>query len=260
MEEANKEIDLIELYQKILVFISKNFLTFIIFIIIGLLSGTAFYYKNKSVIKTHYLIETSDVSKQFIYSLIEKISFDLASKNYESLKSNFSLGEDLFSDIKDVKIDTADNILSLSIVSFSKENLQPFRKGLIYFLNNQELLLKEKEEIRKETTDLLHEIEKEIGSINEFQKQFLSEDKESNVTINQLNGLHSEKIRLFKMKQECEKKLKEKDLVNVINKDNNIVKSDYNLLKILAISIFSSILFSFFYFFIRFSIALKNRA
>jgi len=259
-ETNNKEIDLIELYQKILVFVSRKILIFTIFILIGLLFGTAYYYKKSNIVKTDYLIEVSDISKKIIYNLTDKIKFSVETQNFEVLNQNLKLDNDILRDIQRINIDTTSNILNLSIISSSKKTVLPFTQALVKYYNQQKYILEKHEKKINETKDLLGKIEEEIESINKMQNLFLSENRNSNVTINQIDGSHSEKLRLYKMKQKCEEILSEEQLIKLINKDNNVVRNNYSLLKILITSIFISILFAFVYFFIQFSIALKNKA
>ncbi len=258
--ENQKEIDLIELYQKSLVFIAKNFLTFVIFGIIGLLSGTAYYYIKSNIIKTQFLIETSDISKELVYNLTEKVAFSIRNSDLKYLKKDLKLDQSTINNIKNISIDTNKNILNLSIISNSKESVLPFTQALVNFFNNQDYIKKQQAQKVKETTQLKEKIEEEISNINKFQKQFLEQTTESKITINQIDGSHSEKLKLFKMQQECEAILNQKQAITLINKNNNIIKKENSLVKILILSVVISILFSLFFFFIRFSIALKNKA
>ncbi len=258
--ENQKEIDLIELYQKSLVFISKNFLTFVIFGIIGILSGTAYYYNKSNIIKTQFLIETSDISKELVYNLSEKVAFSIQNSDVEFLKQDFKLDPIIIKDIKDISIDTSKNMLTLSVISNSKKSVLPFTESLIHFFNNQDYILAQQNQKIKETKELKEKIEEEISNINKLQKQFLKEDNNSNITINQIDISHNEKLKLYKMQQECEKILSQKQAITLINKNNNIIIKENSLIKTLIVSIIISILFALFFFFIRFSIALKNKA
>lgn len=260
MTDSNREIDLIELYQKTLVFLFKNILTFVIFISIGLLLGVTYHIKKANLIKTHFLAETSDISKELVFMLSEKVAFDLDTKNYDELQKDLNINQSILESIKSIEIDTTKDVLNIAIISSSKESLLPFTKALVHYYNHQDYILNKQKLKREETQELLNKIEEEINTINKFQEQFFSNNKVGNVTINQIDGLHNEKLRLFQMKQECEKTLKQTDAIQLIDTNNNIIRNNSNLIKELIIATFLSILFAFIYFFIRFSIALKNKA
>ena len=260
MTDSNREVDLIKLYQQTLVFFSKNILTFITFISIGLVLGFAYHTKNTNIIKTSFFAETSEISKELVFMLSEKVAFDLEIKNYENLKKDLNLEKAILENIKSVKIDTSQNVLNITITSSSKETLLPFTKALVDYYNHQDYILNKQKLKQEETQELLNKIEEEINIINKFQEHFFSNKKTNNITINQIDGLHDEKLHLFQMKQECEKTLTQKNAIQLIDTSNNIVQKKSNLIKELIISIFLSIVFAFIYFFIRFSIALKNKA
>ena len=260
MSEVNNEIDLVELYQKSLVFIFKNFLTFFIFGLIGLLIGTAFYYKSSNIIKANYLAESTDISKELVFSLTDRIAFSIEKNDLELLNHDLKLDNSILENITKLTIDTSKNILNISIIAESNESLLPFTEALVNYYNNQEFVLEKQKQKQKETREYLDKVNEEIISINKFQEQFLNGNKDGSVTINQMNGSHSEKLNLYKMKQKCEQILLEKNAISLINKNDNIIRKDISLLKTLALSVLISIVFAFIYFFIRFSIALKNKA
>jgi len=260
MTESNTEIDLIELYQKALVFLFKKFLTFTIFIIIGLLLGTAYYLKKSNQIKTDYLAETNNISKELVYSLTDKIAFDLKKGNKENLKKELKLDDTVINEINKLEVDTTGEILTISITCNSEESLFPFTEALLKYYNNQPYILKAQTIKLEKKQDLISKIDEEINTINLFQNQFLNGNKEGNVTINQLNGLHSEKLRLYQMKQKCEDDLRQKNAITLINKGDNIIKQDISLIKTLAISVITSIFMALLFFFVQFSIELKNKA
>ena len=107
---------------------------------------------------------------------------------------------------------------------------------------------------------MLLKIEEEILNIKKFQEQFLSGSSSGNVTINQMNGSHTEILLLYEKKQQCEEILKQKEAIKLINQEDNIIKKENNFLITLGIGVIASILLSLIYFFIRFSIRLKNKA
>lgn len=258
MSEVNKEIDLIELYQRILIFVYKYFLTFAVFALIGLLSGSAYYYKKSSLITTDFLVESTEISKELVYSMTEKIQFLIDTEDFESLKSRFSLEEDVLSQIDEIEIDTTGSIFRISMVSQSESSVPLFTNALIQHYNTNEYIQNTYLQKQKKTKALLHQIDQEIQKIELFQEQFLKGQTGGAVTINQMDGSHSEKLRLFKMKQDCEDILQETTILNLINKDSNILKQKVSLVKTLAFSVLLSLVISLLYFFIRFSIALKN--
>ncbi len=111
MSEVNNEIDLVELYQRSLVFIFKNFLTFFIFGLIGLLVGAAYYYKSSNIIKANYLAESTDISKELVFSLTDRIAFSIEKNDLELLNHDLKLDNSILENITKLTIDTSKNIL-----------------------------------------------------------------------------------------------------------------------------------------------------
>jgi len=263
MENNSNEIDLIELYQKILVFISQRIFTFIIFSVLGLLVGFAVYYNKSKIIKTTYLAQTNVISNDLIYSLTDKIAYSIEKNDISFLEQNLNVDIETINSIKEISIDTNNNnnnIINISIISSSKETLLPFAKAIIHYFNNLPFIKEQIKSNIKSETFFLNKVNEEIENINKFQQKFLEDNKKGKVTINQISGSHSEKLQLYKIKQKYEEKLANTDAVKLINTSDNIVRNDFNLLKTLLISLISSIFAALFFLFIKFSIELKNRA
>jgi hypothetical protein len=259
MKEQN-EIDIIELYQKILVFIFNKRWILLLFIGIGIVLGLGLYLKKSSEIKTNFLAESKDVSKEVIYSLTDKIAFEIEKRDYEALKSELNLDIDILEQIREFGIDTSGQILNISIVSTTKDALIPFTLAMVNYINNQPFILESLKTKKEQVEKLVQKIDEEIENISLFQKQFLEDNKTGQVTINQLNGSHSEKINLYKMRQSYEEVLKQKNAVSIINKGDNSIRKENSLIVYLSVSILLSIFFAVVFFFVQFSIQLKNKA
>jgi len=258
MEHTNKEIDLIELYQKAIKFIYRNFLTFFIFVLIGLLFGSAYYLKNSNRIKTIYLAETNFQPEKIVYSLSENVIFNLENKNYAILSSDLNIPDSILSKITYLSVDTSSQLLNIEIEALSQNAIMPFVKSLETFYNKQSYLVENQRNIIHKTQNLLFKVDEELKNIEEFQDHIINKDNNSNVVINQIENLHTEKIRLFEKKQRCLNILRKKKSVRLINADHNIVKSEISLVKILFISLIISFVLAIVYFFIRFSFALAK--
>lgn len=258
MEQTNKEIDLIELYQKIIKFTFRNFLTFLIFAIIGLLFGSAYYVKNSNKIKTNYLAEINFGPEKIIFSLSDNVIFNLKNKNYNILSKELNLHDSILSNITSLSVDTTGNLLNIEVEALSETDILSFSESLVNFFNHQSYLVENQRNSIHKTQNLLLKVDEEIANIEKVQEFTLSNNQNNNIFINQIENLHAEKIRLFEKRQKCISILRKKKVVRLINSDHNIFKNDISLLKILLISFLASIFFTFIYFFIRFSLALSK--
>jgi len=260
MSELNKEIDLVELYQKTLLFLVKNILTFLVFIIIGIISGVSYFYYTKNVIKTHYVAEIADIPKVLILDLTEKVAFEINKGSFDSLSKQMNTPIAAISAIKDISVDTTGSYLNITIVSKDKKSLSAFAKGLVYYYNNQPYI-KNKFLAQKAAVKEINEITKaQIAKLEEIQNKFLSNSEGEKVTINQISNRQGEVISLYKKKQEYETMLKREKAISLINLTDNLVKAQNNLIKILVVSVFISLFFSFIFFFIRYSYRLVKLA
>jgi len=260
MSELNKEIDLIELYQKTLVFLVKNIFTFILFMTLGIALGMSYYYYTSNIIKTRYVAEMKDTPKVLILDLTEKVAFEINRGAFDTISKEMNTSIDVISKIKSLSVDTTGNYLNISIVSKDKKSLAAFAKGLVYYYNNQPYIKKtflaQKEAIRE-----INEITKtQIIKLEQIQNKFLSDTISDKVTINQMGNRQGEIISLYKKKQEYKAVLKKTKAITLINLTDNLVKAQNNLIKILVTSIFISLFFSLVFFFIRYSYRLVKLA
>ena len=224
MNESNKEIDLIELYQRILIFFVKNIKTFLVFIILGIIIGASYYYYTNDIINTHYVAEIDNTPKVLVSDLTEKIAFDIQSGNYESVSKQMNISEDIIKEIKKLSVDTNGTYLNIGIVSKSQESLSKFAEGLVYYYNNQAYIKNKFIAEKQKAKELNKIISQQIEKLKEIQEKVLTKETSSKVTINQMSIRQEDMISLYKMQQENEAILKRKSAISLVNLSDNLVK------------------------------------
>lgn len=256
MNSENNEIDLIELYRNIIIFLYNRRLTLIIFFFVGVILGLFYYYKNIDNYKTHFIAETSNVSKEVVYALAERIEFLFDTKEVEELNTILNIDKETLEKIKGFELDTTGNIFRIAVQSKSKESIDPFIEGLLSYFNNHSYILNSYNQQQEQLKKYIAQIDEELENINQFQQQMLREKNNGDIKIYQLAGSSNEKISLYKKKQDAELKLSQKEAICLINKSDNFIKKQTNLFLILGISVAVSQLLAYLFFFIIFSIKL----
>ncbi|MBN2667814.1 MAG: hypothetical protein JXR60_01180 [Bacteroidales bacterium] len=260
MEERNtQEIDLIELYQRIVLYFYKKRWHLMLYITLGLILGVLYYWKNSSIKDTHYLLEANNAPKELIYNVVEKFQYDIKTSQLEQIAENLKIELSDIINIKKISIDTTGMVFKLTIKSTSDSSVSYFANHMVDYINSLPYIKKQFKQKQLRTQALIDQIDKEIKKIDQFQSLYLSEKENSQITINQIDGSHSEKIKLFMQKQELQESIDHPQTISLINQKNKLVEKDKSLLLTLVISMLVSIVFALVVFFIQYSIGLIKK-
>ncbi|GEM_PF-2472157 len=260
MEQNQNEIDLIELYRKILVFISEKKYTFLLFIVLGFAGGFAYHQYKKAEVKTNFLAESKTVSKEFVMSLTDRIAFLVETGDYQGMQKELNVGQDTLKFIKEIKTDTTENAIAIKVISRSDIALSPFIAGLVRFINKQPYIVSQQAQKKKSLEAQIALIDNEINNIGVFQNQILKRLTDGEISINSISGIHKDKVEMIQLRQELAAELELDLAVTVVNQDANSLRKANSLVETMTVALILSIFAALLYFFVRYSIQLKQKS
>jgi len=218
MTEKNNEIDLIEIFSKLLTKIRKYKILFFTVIIVFLVLGIVFNLIKKETY-TFSSIATSPINKKVLLKTIEDInikndktnlipSLEKATLHFNDI--NETDYDSHFFDIKLILNDTVNFKTTINQITKSLSNIDYIKK----FLNTK------KDNISSQIENYTNEIKK-INSI----QNLIFKNNASKTTIISTNGLSESKInfknKILKLKNEYNQIVS----INIINKDSQIKKN-----------------------------------
>lgn len=236
-EETNEEIDLIEVFINIYVFLKKNFW----FLFTALLLGAVLGYSTKFLKKEYYestmLIESKILDENIVNEYINNIqsikeddNFSLLSQKMdvepEELRNLIKIESSIYDkeedkdkdenehevegNVKDGIEEEIENKLAYIIVVATANNNTVFNKlanGISNFINDEEYVHDEIKSFKRDAQSLIHKIEQEIHKIEQIQARLINpQHKNGEIKIYyQEKSLQEELLSLTKEKYELEK-------------------------------------------------------
>src|SRR6056297_2595347 len=265
-EETNEEIDLIEVFINIYVFLKKNFWLLFTALLLGAILGYSTKFLKKEYFESTMLIESKILDENIvneyinnIHSIKEDDNLSLLSqkmdiepkelKNLIKIKSSiYYKGEHEAED--DVKDNVKDNVknnnvkdgieeevedqLAYLIVDVTANNNTIFNKlaiGISDFINDEKYVHDEIKSFKRDAQKLIHKIEEEIYKIEQIQARLINpQQKDGEIKIYyQEKSLHEELLSLTKEKYELEKAIEYASPFRVIKDFTVYQKPESNL-------------------------------
>lgn len=216
-EETNEEIDLIEVFINIYVFLKKNFWILFTALLLGAVLGYSTKFLKKGYYESTMLIESEILSDEILMEYINNIQTLLDDKNYTLLQEK--MGVDSTELTKFISIEanyvyneeekekTRLGYLSVKAITSNNNVLEEMDQGILNFIEKEEYFQKEFEIFKKNTRNLIQIINQEIKKIEQIQANFIK-PKNSSGEIKiyyQEKSLQEELLLLTKEKQGLEK-------------------------------------------------------
>lgn len=248
MENKNTEIDLLELFFKILFYVKKYYWIFVVAIVLAIILSifNSYFYKETYTSSILLKVNEGDKHLQFekninifqkdeaetnygelITRIIKTAETYRANGNFDVLSERMAVNVNTLNKIISIDVENnnleekpVSNYLTISVKSSDKKIFSNLGEGFINFINSNRFVKSKYEKDTKFLKDLKDEIDKKL-SLN---------DKQSEDDI-----ITKEKILL---------NLKNAKLVEIVEDFYSPKPSSYNIKKALAINIFISIFLS----------------
>lgn len=224
-ENRNDEIDLIEVFFNIYIFLKRKFW----FLFIATFIGAALGYSTKFFGSEHFestmLIESYTLEDDILIEYFDNLQKIIEDRNYQYLSSKFETEIKYISSLKEISAEKLldeetiininedienPNYIKVIVKSNNNDLYKILNKSLLNYLNKEKYITDEIEIFKEQNNALINRIDNEILLIEELQKQNIkNRDYRSGVNIyNDQNSIHKELLGLLKEKQEIQKKLK----------------------------------------------------
>ncbi len=234
MDNQNNEIDLIEVFAKLLKKIHDNKILFFSIILLFVIIGSMYGYNKKETF-TYSTIAMSSIDKEVLKKTINDINkanntnlifkkiddIDLEYDNSEAGSNYFKVNL-ILNDTTDIKQTLSDIVIVLNNITYIKE-----------FIDNK------KSDINKQINNYSSEIEK----INKIQNLIFN-DNTTKTAIISTNGMSKEKVEMLNKKSDFEKQLKEVRVINFVDSGYNFVVDNKNIVKSILLFLISGIFLS----------------
>jgi hypothetical protein len=182
MEARNNsdEIDLVDLFLKVVIVVRKNFFLILLFFVVGTAIGSLYYYSSKKIYENNLLIRSSILAEASSEKIIDNINAYLREGNITGLSSLLDIKPELAGNINSVEIENVVNekatpseekngsIFIITIRVYTQDQLPEFQSAFINFIENNEFVKVRVEQNKKNLTQLLKKVDVEIASLEDF--------------------------------------------------------------------------------------------
>jgi hypothetical protein len=243
--KEEREIDLLELLAKFLVFVKRRYKLILIILIIGTLFGfvKSFFDNNKYENK---VIGSSDIIPcNLIYQILNSLNLDYQN-NRIVFSKELGISKDISNKILKIEFDTLgfgnNSSFEMKIQSSDSICCNTAKNAILVYLNKNNFISAEYDLIFNQKKQLLFEINQKILELDSLQKYIrISSYKDKN-QITVINSYYTEYVTLYEKKQKIEKELQSISKVINIYIDNTGPMKNNVLLKTLLYFIASCLI------------------
>ncbi len=231
-----REIDLVELYIKLLSFIKRRFLIIAVISLAGLLLGAFRHYTAPARYRVIMIASSQIVDKQYLLELANPIMMYIEQREYNDLATYLDCDEKALSTVKSMEIDTSLLFsIKFSLIFSDSSSIGDFRNAMINFYNNQRFINGLYENEKNALNEFVKVIDAEIDELNEFQARILKDDISANdiKIYTSLSGSHEELINLYEKRYALRGKMAQTQPISFITDDMVMQKRNSLLISLL---------------------------
>jgi len=214
-KKRNDEIDLVEVFTNIYLFFKKHFWFLFGAVIVGALLGYSTKFFTQKFYESSMLIESEILSDEILMEYINNIQTLFDDGNYILLQNKMEIDSTELIEIKSIEANylyneekkTRLDYLSVRIITNNNKILKKIDQGILNFINKEKYFQNEIEIFRKNTQNLIQNINQEIKKIEQIQANFIDpKNRPGEIKIYyQEKSLQEELLLLTKEKQKLEK-------------------------------------------------------
>lgn len=179
---SSDEIDLMELFLKLVRMIKKNFTMIVSFFVVGTLLGSVYGMFGTKVYESKMMVTSDILTDAYNDKLGENLNDLLKEKNLELIANKLSLSKEESENLVSIKIESAQKekpsqkedekrwfLITAKVLN--QEVLDKLEKGIATYLENNEFVKIRIEQKKNFNRELIKKIEKEILTLENFKNK-----------------------------------------------------------------------------------------
>lgn len=176
---SNDEVDLMQVFLKILNAIRANFWLIVLSFIVGTVLGLAYYYSSNKVYESKMVISSAILTSSYTEAMVDKVNRHRRESNSKAIqellncsdttaKSLLHLEIDKLSQVDDLK-ETDKFMVTARILD--QTVLPDLQKGLVFYLENNEYVKVRVEQNKKYLKQVISKLDGEIRDMEELKQK-----------------------------------------------------------------------------------------
>jgi hypothetical protein len=222
---SSDEIDLMELFLKLVRMIKKNFTMIVSFFVVGTLLGSVYGMFGTKVYESKMMVTSDILTDAYNDKLGENLNDLLKEKNLELIANKLSLSKEESENLVSIKIESAQKekpsqkedekrwfLITAKVLN--QEVLSKLENGIANYLENNEFVKVRIEQKKNFNRELIKKIEKEILTLENFKNKVYEGDFFENNKGNVMFDPTVVNVRIIELNKE---KLKYQNDLEIVN-------------------------------------------
>ncbi len=219
----NKEIDIIGLIAKSVLFFKKHIIIIVVITLLSALIGVLEFYLGKNHYKVNLIATSPNVDRAIVYEIADPIKYYVRNEMYDTVSRQLNVDNKVAQTIREIDLDTSlTDAVIITLNLYSKEYIQEVQDGFMYYFNELPYFKSQLTKRQNEIKTYINVLEQEIDDLNEMQEAVLRNmNDENNSQMVSVGGLFSEMVEIYDRKMELEKEYKSLHSFSLVN--NNLI-------------------------------------
>ena len=235
----NKEIDIIGLIAKSVLFLKKHIIIIVVITLLSALIGVLEFYLGKNHYEVNLIATSPNVDREIVYEIADPIKYYIHNEMYDTVSQQLNVDLKVAQCIRKIELDTSlTDAVIITLNLYSKDYIQEVQDGFMYYFNELPYFKSQLTKRQNEINTYINVLEQEIDDLNEMQEAVLRNmNDENNSQMISVGGLFSEMVEIYDRKVELEQEYKSLHSFSLVN-NNIIFLSQKSLKKNLLLSVF----------------------
>ncbi|MDD2385821.1 MAG: hypothetical protein PHP52_03460 [Bacteroidales bacterium] len=234
----NKEIDIIGLIAKSVLFLKKHIIIIVVITLLSALIGVLEFYLGKNHYEVNLIATSPNVDREIVYEIADPIKYYIHNEMYDTVSQQLNVDLKVAQCIRKIELDTSlTDAVIITLNLYSKDYIQEVQDGFMYYFNELPYFKSQLTKRQNEINTYINVLEQEIDDLNEMQEAVLRNmNDENNSQMISVGGLFSEMVEIYDRKVELEQEYKSLHSFSLVN-NNIIFLAQKSLKKNLALSL-----------------------
>lgn len=184
MEQVQKrdEVDLMEVFLKLIITIRQNFWLIVLFFVLGSAIGFAYYASARKVYKSALVISSDILTNSYSKALVANINRHRREQDFEAIQKLLRVSDKVARGVIFLDVDKLEEVNDLkeaekfTITGEVADHriLPELQQGLVYYLENNDYVKVRVEQRKKYLDQMIAKVDQEIKDMEEFKKRIMN--------------------------------------------------------------------------------------
>lgn len=180
--QTKEEVDLMEVFLKLIIVIRKNFLLIVLFFVLGSVIGFIYYASAQKVYKSNLVISSDILTNSYSKALIDNINQHRKDQNLDAIVKSLHVSIQVAENLHYLKVEKLEAATDLKesekfVITADVSDVQilpELQQGVIFYLSNNDYVKIRVEQRKRYLDELIAKVEREIKDMETLKQGIMS--------------------------------------------------------------------------------------